>query len=300
MKPMDKPITPLATSPDQPLAAGRRQTLRGLALLGAGALGWPLAARAETGNLEQIKARGVLTVAVYDNLPPYFVKGQGGIELRLAEAIAADLGVKASFLPFPGDDEMADDLRAMVWKGHYLGYGPADIMLHVPVDRPLMVANPQVRIFAPYCRERVMLARSRKALPQLDDLQALKGQAIAVSGDSLPGMLLLGAEGGVLQPGLRTTFPHGVAAAQALLRGEVQAAGGLQSELESVLAGNPDFEIGPLPVPRPPIDGWAVGCAVRKDATALGDAVQASINRLSDSGEMKALFATAKVSWRKP
>ena len=33
-------------------------------------------------------------------------------------------------------------------------------VLHVPVDRPLMAANAQVRIFAPYCRERVMLARS--------------------------------------------------------------------------------------------------------------------------------------------
>ena len=36
--------------------------------------------------------------------------------------------------------------------------GPADVLLHVPVDRPLMAANPRVSIFAPYYRERVMIA----------------------------------------------------------------------------------------------------------------------------------------------
>lgn len=276
----------------------RRHALHKLALTSAAAMAWPLSARAETGNLAQIQAKGVLTVAVYDELPPFSVKGKGGIDVSLAEAIAAELGVKLSLLPFPDGEEVGDDLRNMVWKGHYLGYGPADLMLHVPVDRPLMVANPQVRIFGPYYRERTVMARELKALPELNELSALKGNAVAVSGQSLPGILLIGAEGGAYQKQLRTTFMDGVAAAQALLRGEVQAAAGLQSELESVLAGDARFAIGALPVPRPPIDGWAIGCAVRKDAVALGDAVQAAINRLSESGRLKEIFKAAGVSWR--
>ena len=46
------------------------------------------------------------------------------------------------------DENMNDDLRNMVWKGHYLGYGPADVMLHVPVDNRLMAENDKVQFDA--------------------------------------------------------------------------------------------------------------------------------------------------------
>ena len=85
------------------------------------------------------------------------------------------LGVKLSVLPFNADENTNDDLRNMVWKGHYLGFGPADVLLHVPVDRPLMVANPQVTIFAPYFRERVTVARALAAAPRMDSLDDLAG-----------------------------------------------------------------------------------------------------------------------------
>ena len=44
---------------------------------------------------------------------------------------------------------MNDDLRNMVWKGHYLGAQPSDVMMHVPVDEHLARANDKVRIFGP-------------------------------------------------------------------------------------------------------------------------------------------------------
>ena len=114
------------------------------------------------------------------------------------QALAEALGVKLSPLPFPADENMDDDLRNMVWRGHYLGYGPADVLLHVPVDRPLMQANPQVSIFAPYWRERVVMARNLEQLPVLESLAQLAGQPVAVPGQSLAGWLLIGAEGGAL------------------------------------------------------------------------------------------------------
>jgi ABC-type amino acid transport substrate-binding protein len=280
-------------------AALRKLALTSTAFAGASLVGWPLQALAATGDLTQIKAKGVLTVAVYDEQPPFNVKG-AGIDISLGKAIAERLGVRASFLPFGGGDSMDDDLRAMVWKGHYLGYGPADLMLHVPVDRPLMVGNPQVRIFAPYYRERVMIARDRKAIAELNSLSGLKGSKVAVSGASLPGWLLASADDGALQSLLTTTYMDGAAAALALKNGEVQAAGGLQSELESVLLGDPRFVIEAIPSPRAPIDGWVIGCAVRKDATALGDAVQAAISSLADDGQIRSIFQTAKVEWRRP
>ena len=194
---------------------------------------------------------------------------------------------------------MNDDLRNLVWRGHYLGFGPADVLLQVPVDRPLMAANPKVSIFAPYYRERVMIARNRAAVPRLESLDDLLNQKIAVPGQSLAGWLLIGAESGKLREQLRTTFKDGTEAAAALLRGEVAAAAGQAPELESVVSGDPRFAIEPLPVPRMR-DGWAVGMAVKKESEDLARALQAAVNQLTDNGELGRLFAACKVDWRKP
>ena len=194
---------------------------------------------------------------------------------------------------------MNDDLRNLVWKGHYLGFGPADALLHVPVDRPLMAANPQVNVFAPYYRERVMIARDLQAAPKMDTLDDLLGKKIAVPGQSLAGWLLIGAESGKYREQLSTQWKDGTAAALALQRGEVAAAAGQASELESVLAGDARYTIEPLPLPRMR-DGWAVGMAVKKSADDLAQALQLALNDLASSGELGKLFAAAMVGWRKP
>ncbi len=60
---------------------------------------------------------------------------------------------------------MNDDLRNMVWRGHYLGTQPADVMLHVPVDVHFAAGNRQVKIFAPYHLETLALARIAERVP---------------------------------------------------------------------------------------------------------------------------------------
>ena len=287
----------LPGNPPREVAVKRRQWLL-QAGAGAGAA-WAGAGWAQDKPaLQRIKERGTLVVGVYNEMPPFHAGGQG-IDVALAGALAQALGVKLSLLPFNADDNMNDDLRNMVWKGHYLGYGPADVLLHVPVDRPLMVANPQVTIFAPYYRERVMIARSLAAAPKMESLDDLAGKKIAVPGQSLAGWLLIGAESGKYREQLSTTWKDGVAAAEALQRGEVQAAAGHASELESVLAGDARFAIEPLPVPRMK-DGWVVGLAVKKSSDDLAQALQGAINSLAGNGALGQMFAAAKVSWRKP
>jgi ABC-type amino acid transport substrate-binding protein len=269
--------------------------LGGLAAAGA----WPLHAAAQDpapSALEKIRARGRLTVAVYKDMPP-FSAGDQGIDIALAEALAKAIGVSMSLLPFPADENVNDDLRNMVWRGHYLGFGPADVMLHAPVDRPLMADNPRVEIFAPYYRERVLMARNLEKLPRLDSLSDLGTQRVAVEGLSLAGWLLIGAEGGRYASQLTTKLDNGVIAAQSLQRGEVAAAAGLWSELESVLGKDRRFAIEPLPLPQMK-NGWAVGMAVKKEATDLARALQAATNELAASGEMARIFAKANLSWR--
>ena len=261
-----------------------------LALLGAG----PAVAQA----LDKIRGRGSLTVAVYNDMPPFHVKGRG-IDVDLAAALAAQLGLKLNLMPFNADENMGDDLRNMVWRGHYLGFGPADVLLHVPVDRPLMQDNPRVQIFAPYFRERLMIARKLEQVPAMESLKDFGGGRIAVSGQSLAGWLLIGADNGAYREQLVTKLADGTEAAAMLLRGEVAGAAGTASELESVLAPDKRFAIEPLPLPRMR-EGWVIGCAVKKDSTDLAQALQAAINELSRNGRLAAMFAAANVTWRQP
>ena len=237
-------------------------------------------------------------VGVYSDRPPFNVKGQV-IDVAPAGPLAQTMGLTLHLLPFAAGEDMGDDLRNMVWKGHFLGLGPADGLLHVPVERPLMAANPQVNILAPYYRERVMVARSLAAAPKMDTLDDLAGQRIAVPGQSLAGWLLIGSENGKYREQLNTQWKDGAEAAGALLRGEVAAAAGNASELESVLGNDPRFAIEPLPLPRMR-DGWAVGCAVKKSSGDLAEAVQMAMGALGSSGEIGRLFAAGRVTWRRP
>jgi len=272
--------------------SGRRSLLAALALS-------PLAALAqEPSALERIRARGRLVVAVYQDMPPFSIGGEG-VDVDLARALAKALGLELSLLPFAAGENMDDDLRNMVWRGHYLGHGPADVLLHVPVDAPLMRNNPRVAIFAPYYRERLVMARDAKRVPKAESRADFGGQKVAVAGQSLAGWLMIGADGGAWREQLVTTSKDGAAAARALLQGEVAAAAGLMSEIESVVGGDPRFVIEPLPVPRMR-DGWVVGCAVKKESTDLVQAVQGAIATLAGNGELARIFAKAKLSWRAP
>jgi ABC-type amino acid transport substrate-binding protein len=275
----------------------RRDWLRRLGAAGtaAGLAGLPL--RPCATPLERVRERGTLTVGIYHDMPPFHVGGKG-IDVELANALAESLGVRLSLLPFHADENMADDLRHMVWRGHYLGYGPADVLLHVPFDQPLMEANPQVTIVAPYCRERVAIAWQRDRLPRLDALSQLAGGRVAVPGQSLAGWLLIGADAGAYRSQLVTRWKDGTEAARALQGGEVVAAAGLASELETVLHGDTRFGIAPLPSPRAPHDGWAVGMAVQRGSRELAQALESAVNGLAASGRLAGMFERSNVVWR--
>ena len=221
-----------------------------------------------------------------------------GIDVELARALAESMQLKLTMLPFHADEDMNDDLRNMVWRGHYLGFGPADVLMHVPVDKPLMDNTPQANIFAPYYRERVAVARNVAALPKLESLADIGKEAVAVPGLSRAGWLMLGADGGAYKDQVRTQFKDGCEAARALLAGEVKVAAGLSSELQSVLAQDSRFVVEPLPSPRAPRSGWAVGMAVKRDSIELAQALQRGVNELAADGRLGKIFVAAGVGWK--
>ena len=284
------------TQRNRAAAWSRRRCLQGLASASAVAL-LPARAQAEPDPLDKIRQRGSLVVGLYKDMPPFHVAG-AGIDFDLGRALADDMGLKFSPLPFDAGENMQDDLRSIVWKGHYLGYGPADVLMHVPVNKALMDSTPQVEIFGPYYRERLAIARNLEKVPVLDAMSRIAGLPLAVPGQSLSGWLLLGAENGAYREQIQTRWADGAEATHALVRGDVPLAAGMVSELESVVRGDPRFAIEPLPLPRAPRDGWAVGMAVKKDSTRLAQALQGSLNNLVKNGKLAEIFTKYSVSWK--
>ncbi|WP_229429514.1 ABC transporter substrate-binding protein [Massilia sp. ZL223] len=263
----------------------KRLMSRRRALLACAAAAFAAAAPARAG-WDKIRESGALKVAVYNEFAPFSDKG-AGIDVDLAQVLAAKLGLRLSLMPFPADEEVADDLRNMVWKGHYLGYGPADVMLHVPVDSRLMADNPQVRIFAPYYVESLRLARSAAAIPQLQGVDSLAGKRIGVEKVSIAGMLMLGEAR--LREQVRI-YPTAGEALAALKAGALDAVLAKRSEVETALRDDPAFPVEELAFQRMPRNGWAVGMAVRKDNEDLARRLQAAVNEMTASGELAALF----------
>ena len=275
----------------------RRVLLRGAVCAAALALG-ANAARADEAY-DRIRATGTLKVAVYKEFFP-FSDDNAGIDIDIAHALAASLGLKLALLPFDAGENMSDDLRNMVWKGHYLGYGPADVMLHVPVEKRLQSSNEQVEIFAPYWRDELQIARDKGRLPDWDGgYSAFEHEKIVVDGDSLSSIVMLGADGGKY----RNNVINARSANEALAtfkRHEAAAIMATRSELDAGLAGLPDIGREKVVQPGVPIGGWVVGMAVKAESRDLAHTLQDAMNKLIDSGAMKDIFERNHVRYTKP
>lgn len=247
-------------------------------------------------DLEQIKQAGVLKVAIYNEFAPFSAESKG-IDVDLAEALTKKLGLKMSLLPFPAGDDVSEDLRNMVWKGHYLGYGPADLMMHVPVERPLMVQNEQVEIFAPYHRETIKMVHSNKKVPDFKNIDSLVGKKIGVDQTSFSALLLGG------EPRFRDNlklYKSPITALEDLKAGKLDAVMTTQSEIDSVLRGDADFPLTTVAFPKLPMNGWVIGLSVKKNETDLSRALQKAMDELVKSGELIKIFAKYGVSVSTP
>ncbi len=284
-----KPETPKA--PD---------TLRRRCLAAAGLL--PLVAVApalraqELTDLARIRANGVLKVAVYKDNAPFSSGPAGamtGLDVSLAQALARQLGLPLSLLPFDAGENMNDDLRNMVWRGHYLGYGPADVMLQVPVDRFLMNENRQALIFAPYMRQVPVLLFDTRRVAEVRSPEDLKGLPLAVERGAGQASLLMGYGGGLLRNQVSVQL-SGPAAARQVVEGQAAAAYVTRAQAESVLATlNPrpaHFQLTELVLGNIPDRGWPVGMAIKASHKELGQAIETAMQQLRSSGELLALF----------
>jgi ABC-type amino acid transport substrate-binding protein len=276
----------------------RRLLLKALAAL-------PLAAAlpARADSLETVRQRGRLRIAVYNDFSPYAMAGGKGIDAEIGRAIAAKLGLAPEVVGYTAGEDMNDDLRNMVWKGHYLGTPPADVMMHVPVDEYLAKNNDKVRIFGPYHRETLALARNPERVPALSGsaavaLEIFTREKIGVETATLADAFLLGVLNGRLRENV-VHFPTVAEAAKGLQAGKVSAVLATRAELEAALAGG----AGQVVIDQPKfaelkIDGWPLGMAVKADEGELAEAIAKALAELKQDGTVAAIFKRYGVSYQ--
>jgi ABC-type amino acid transport substrate-binding protein len=257
-------------------------------------------------DLARIRQAGTLKVAVYKGLPPFSSMAgsqYAGIDVALAKALGKELGLTVALMPFDADDDMADDLRAMVWRGHYLGYGPADVMLHVPVDPAFMRENDKALIIAPYYRETFVLVQDRERVPAVRSLEDLAGQPTGAAAGSAGANALLSGAGGALRDKVRI-YPEAGPALHALFAGEIAAALVTRAQYESALrAGGHDasrYAATELSAPLLPPRGWAVGMAVKAGERELAEALEQALDTIRGNGELARIFGGHGVLMQAP
>ncbi|WP_027491014.1 substrate-binding periplasmic protein [Methyloversatilis discipulorum] len=245
-----------------------------------------------------VRKSGLLRVAFYKDFAPFSNEGKGS-DVDIAAALAARMGLKMSPMFFDADENMGDDLRNMVWKGHYMGYGPADMMMHAPVDREYMARQDKVEFIAPYHRERYAVAYDRRRVDNLETMAPFEKLPCGVVVDTLPDSLMLSADGGRYRSQLKhyKTLTDAMAA---LRSGEVAGVMALQGELEGAVAGDANFPVGPAPIALLNTRQWPVGIAIRKGEQQLGRAIMEAMNALVADGEIERIMARHNIKWRAP
>jgi polar amino acid transport system substrate-binding protein len=243
---------------------------------------------------------GRLVVAVYKDFAPYAL-GEQGIDVEVAKALAGKLGLAPEIRDYPAADDVDGDLRNIIWRGHHLWRGRlADVMMHVPVDAWVIRKNEQVKIFAPYFRERLVVARNRSRIPQLPTLQAFTTEKIGVQVETVEDRYLMSSFGGLLRENV-VHFGSMAEAVAALVAGKVAAVMGRQSVIEAALGAEAArFEIAAAPAPGLATTGWELGLAVKADRTGLAAALQRAMGELLADGTIERIFAKRAITYRPP
>jgi ABC-type amino acid transport substrate-binding protein len=204
---------------------------------------------------------------------------------------------------YNADEDMDDDLRNMVWKGHYLGAQPSDVMMHVPVDSYLQGKNDKVKIFGPYHLETIAVARVQRISPirgsAANALEVFTREKIGVEGRSLADAFLLG----VLNGRLRDNVVHFTSVAGAIEKmkaGEIAAVMGPRSEIEVALGKDPRFVVEVVQMPELKINSWPLGMAVKAEESALAETLGNALKELQKNGTVAAIFARNGVTYLQP
>jgi polar amino acid transport system substrate-binding protein len=259
-----------------------------------------LAGLAQAEALDEVKQKGLLRVAVYEENQPFSDDGKG-IEIELGKALAAKLGVKADVFSFDAAEDMSDDFRNMIWKGHYLNPRMADVMLHVPVDKILMEKNDKVHIFAPYYNQQISIIRNLVKIPVFVGLEAFTRVKIGVQGDTISDAFMVGTLGGRFRDSV-THYKTIKQACEDLKAEKIEVIMGHRAEIEAAFDGSipSKFALTSFTEGGLSVKDWNLGLAVKADSPQLGKALEDAMKALRDDGTVQKIFEKYGVSYQQP
>lgn len=256
---------------------------------------------------------GYLKVGVYQNFPPYSYQVDGepmGIDVELGRRIAREMGLEFKVHWIVPDENLGDDLRNNVWKGHYLAKRRlADVMLRVPYDKTYAYMqdstgeyiNEQVVLFGPYQQETWQIAFDPARLDSVETVAVFQYHPIGVEIDTLPDFYLSSAFGGRMREKVRH-YRNVAEAFQAMRAGEVSAVMGMRAEIDHELSKpeNSGFISASNGFPGIGKQVWDVGMAIKHTHRQLGYALEAIVDKLVRSGEMGELMAREHLRYSVP
>jgi len=247
---------------------------------------------------------GILKFAAYDNFPPYSYQAENGkaegIDVDIARALAAELGLKANIRLVFADESLGDDLRVYVWKGHHVTGPPSDVMLHVPYDENLIKQEDKVNFIAPYSEEQVVVAADPKQLGNNPQITAFFSDKIGVERVTMADGYLLGAFRGQIRNSV-VHFHSIVEAVQAMKDEDLTAVMGTRTEIEAALGdAKENYQIGLMTMPGIAKASWDLGLAVKATNKDLTKSITASMNKLILDGTIKKIFNKHGASYHIP
>lgn len=253
--------------------------------------------------LDDVIASKVLRVILYDDNEPFSWDDHGtqrGIDVDIARAIAAKLGVTAELTLRMQGEKLDQDLRANVLRGTFGGGIAGDVMLHVPVDREMAAQVREAVIANPYFQQQVALAIHPDRSGEITSFDAFKTEKIGVQLATVSDYFLMRFADGALI----NNVAHHIKPAQGIDRfvsKETLAMLGLRSNMEAMLkARHQAARWVQLPMPGLVRATWVLGTAVNEQSRDLSYAIGAALNDMATDGTLQAICAVYGVTYLPP
>ncbi|OUR82336.1 amino acid ABC transporter substrate-binding protein [Colwellia psychrerythraea] len=243
-----------------------------------------------------------ITVAVYSDFIPFSYRENGqakGIDIEVAKHIAKQLGVTLRFRWVTADENVEDDLRNNLWKGHFLKRSVADLMLRVPYDKEYSElrddigerVHEQVHMFAPYHTESWKIVFNTKKIDDVSTMAVFQYHDIGVEVDSIPQFYLLSVFNGRMRNKTKQ-FPSLALAISAMSEQKIDAVMGLRSQVSHYQhqLNSPTYQLATNAFPMLGKQQWDIGMAVKSDYRQLGYAIADIVEAMINQGQMKKIF----------
>jgi polar amino acid transport system substrate-binding protein len=254
--------------------------------------------------LDEVMASKTLKVVAYLDNAPFSTEGPDGkpvgVDVDIGKALARELGVEPEIILRLQGEKADDDLRGNVWKGPLTGGGVGDVMLHVPTDREFALRNKEAVIGNAYFQERISVFIDKEHIPADFDFTLFKKEQIGVQIGTVADYFLMTFEDGALIENIHH-YVKQLDGVQRFAAKEMPALMGIRSNLEAMLkAQNVKADVVEPKMPDIVRDSWVIGMAWKDNSRDLGYALQAALEKITKSGELKSIFEAHGVTYIAP